>query len=90
MTTTAFHAYEELPGSGNGDLLSLTARHPSAAVVYSVYGYRAANNRLFPEAWLYRPIVDGRIRRSVQTFQKSLLSGWYVAHSDQLGEHIGG
>jgi hypothetical protein len=48
MTTTAFHAYEELPGSGNRDPLSLTARHPSAAVVYSLAGYRAANNRLFP------------------------------------------
>ena len=48
MSTTVFHAYEELPGAGNADLLSLTARHPSAAVVYGLAGYRAANDRLFP------------------------------------------
>jgi hypothetical protein len=48
-TTTVFQAYEELPGSSHGYLLSLTARHPSAAVVYSLAGYRAANNRLFPD-----------------------------------------
>jgi hypothetical protein len=48
MSTTVFHTYEELPGAGNADLLSLTARHPTAGVVYSVAGFRAANDRLFP------------------------------------------
>jgi len=49
VTTFVFHTYEQLSGSGEGNLLSLTARHPSAAVVYSLAGYRAATNRLFPD-----------------------------------------
>jgi hypothetical protein len=49
MSTFVFHAYEQLPGAGNADLLSLSAQHPSAAVVYGLAGYRAANNRLFPD-----------------------------------------
>jgi hypothetical protein len=49
MSTTVFHAYEQLPGAGNADLLSLSAQHPSAAVVYGLAGHRAANNRLFPD-----------------------------------------
>jgi len=47
-TTMVYHAYQELPASGNGDLLSLTARHPTATVDNSPAGYRAAIARLFP------------------------------------------
>lgn len=49
MSTLVFHTYERLPEATNGDLLSLRARHPSASVVVSLAGYRAANNRLFPD-----------------------------------------
>jgi hypothetical protein len=48
VTTTVFHAYERLPATGHSDLLSLTARHPTAKVDTSLSGYRAAINRLFP------------------------------------------
>ena len=49
LSTTVFHTYERLPVSGHSDLLSLTARHPTAAVKTSLAGYRAAINRLFPD-----------------------------------------
>jgi hypothetical protein len=49
LSTTVFHTYERLPASGHSDLLSLTARHPTAAVKNSLAGYRSAINRLFPD-----------------------------------------
>jgi hypothetical protein len=47
-TTMVYHAYQQLPASGNGDLVSLTAQHPTATVEHSPAGYRAAIARLYP------------------------------------------
>jgi hypothetical protein len=47
ITTLVFHTYEQLPASRNGDLLSLTARHPTAKVDSSLSDFRAALTRLF-------------------------------------------
>jgi hypothetical protein len=49
MTTLLFHAYEQLPAADQRKLLSLRARHPSAAVDHTLAGYRAAIRRLFPD-----------------------------------------
>jgi hypothetical protein len=49
MSTFVFHAYQRLPASGHGDLLSLTAQHPTAKVERSLASYRKAINRLFPD-----------------------------------------
>jgi hypothetical protein len=43
-----FDTYEALPAGSNGDVLSLTARHPTATVDRSVADYNAADERLFP------------------------------------------
>jgi hypothetical protein len=43
-----FDTYEELPAGSNGDLLSLTARHPTATVDRNAGDYNAAAERLFP------------------------------------------
>ena len=47
MTTLLFHAYQQLPASGNDDVLSLPAQHPTATVRSSLSADRAANARLF-------------------------------------------
>jgi hypothetical protein len=48
LSTLVFHTYAELPASDARHVLSLTARHPTAAVDHTLAEYRAAIRRLFP------------------------------------------
>jgi hypothetical protein len=47
-TKLRFRGYELLPAAGNGDLLSLTAQHPTARIDREAADYQAAQTRLFP------------------------------------------
>jgi hypothetical protein len=47
-TALRFRTYETLPAGSNGNLLSLTARHPDAQIDRDPAHYNAAEARLFP------------------------------------------
>jgi hypothetical protein len=43
-----FDTYEAIPLKENGELLSITAQHPTATIDHNVADYQAAEIRLFP------------------------------------------